>query len=146
MISGKDRINGFSLIELLVVIGIITLFTVIAVPKYSNINNHAKLAKTKTNLVNIKNAFANYYYDRFLEQESLIFPPTPGDSLLTQDWADATTLENGAPVSTLFSEGIILYNPESNPYRYALLPETEFENGGFILRDPDYNITVRFRP
>ena len=143
----KDRNKkGFSLIELVVVIGIITLFAVIAMPKFSKITQQARLAKTKMNLVNIKDAFKNHYYDNFISGDPTEFPAGSADSLLTREWANTTYLSDGQTIAMLFSEGVILYNPSNNPYIYGILPATEFEKEGFILRDRDYNVEVRFRP
>ncbi len=138
--------GGFSLIELLVVIGIMTLFAVIALPKYSDITARAKLAKTKMNLLNIKNGFTNYYYDSMLKGGDAVFPPFPPDSLLTREWATATVMDDGRTVASLFSEGNIIYNPNNNPYVYSDLPQTDTENKGFALRDTDFKVEIHFRP
>ena len=55
--------SGFSLIELLVVIGIIVILIAIIVPSVGHFRDEAKIAATKSTLANIQQALDAYYTD-----------------------------------------------------------------------------------
>lgn len=55
--------NGFSLLEMLMVVGIILILTTIAIPKFTSATKNAKVAKIKADLHIISNAAAMYEID-----------------------------------------------------------------------------------
>ena len=48
--------KGFTIIELMIVLSIISLVSAIAIPKYSNITSEAKVANVQANLSNLNTA------------------------------------------------------------------------------------------
>lgn len=55
--------NGFSLLEMLVVVSIILILTTVAVPKFTSASKTAKIAKIEADLHTISNAAALYEID-----------------------------------------------------------------------------------
>lgn len=55
--------NGFSLLEMIMVVGIILILTTIAVPKFSSASKNAKIAKIQADIHVISNAAAMYEID-----------------------------------------------------------------------------------
>jgi len=60
--TGVTR-NGFTLLELLVVVVIIGVLAAIAIPKYSNTREKAYVAAMKTDLRNLATAEEAFFYD-----------------------------------------------------------------------------------
>lgn len=52
--------KGFTIIELMIVISIISLISAIVIPKYSNITSEAKIANVQANLSNLNTAISLY--------------------------------------------------------------------------------------
>lgn len=59
----KAKRNGFTLLEMLMVVGIILILTTIAIPKFTSATKNAKVAKIKADLHVISNAAAMYEID-----------------------------------------------------------------------------------
>lgn len=60
----KNRLSGFSLIELLVVISIIVLLTTIAVSSYGNFQKNSRDVKRQADLKIIQSALEQYHADQ----------------------------------------------------------------------------------
>ena len=54
--------KGFTIIELMIVLSIISLVSAIAIPKYSNITSEAKVANVQANLSNLNTAIEMYKF------------------------------------------------------------------------------------
>ncbi len=99
--------NGFTMVELLIVIIIIAVLTAIAIPSYIIINNRAKETATETEMNNIAKALEIYITDKHLYPSQDDFP----DALKT------------AEIMTNFSGNDtwgIAYNYTSDSGSYAL--------------------------
>ncbi len=57
------RIQGLSMVEMMLIIGIIAFLTATAIPTYLKHLNNAKLGKARHYVSNINNTIANYYTD-----------------------------------------------------------------------------------
>ena len=90
MFGGDMRAKGFSLIELMIVIGIIALINVVMIPNYSSLQRSAKQISAKSSARNLMIALEQYY---FIHQEypegvnigiAGLFPKLKEDGLITQ--------------------------------------------------------------
>ena len=74
--------NGFTLIELMIVIGILGILTSIAVPNFLTMQHRAKRTEVPTNVDGIKTAELGYeaVYDRFVSVGSTMPRATPDKS------------------------------------------------------------------
>ena len=63
-LAGKPVQNGFSLLEMLVVVGIILILATVAVPKFMSAGKTAKIAKISADIRTIDNAAALYEIDK----------------------------------------------------------------------------------
>lgn len=63
-LAGAKKDEGFSLIELLVVVIIIGILAAIAIPIYIGVQDNAKDSAVKTDLTNAKLAVVAYYVDK----------------------------------------------------------------------------------
>ena len=63
MLSRKKRRNGFTLVEIILVIVIIGIMAAIILPKFAGKTDSAKIAKTKANLASIRSALRLYQSD-----------------------------------------------------------------------------------
>ena len=52
--------KGFTLIELMIVIAVISMISAIVIPKYSNVTSEAKVANVQANLSNLNTAIEMY--------------------------------------------------------------------------------------
>jgi len=52
--------KGFTLIELMIVIGVISIITAIVIPRYSDTTSEAKVANVRSNLANLRTAIQMY--------------------------------------------------------------------------------------
>ncbi len=138
--------RGFTLMELIVTISIVAVLTAIAVPAFSESQIEAKAKMSQSNMLNIKQALINHFYQSIIDRYQGEYPSEPTDNKMTTTWADATTLYNGRTVAELFSGKRIAYNPYNHPYLYEILPKTSTEQEGFRLTDPDIGIVMEYRP
>ena len=138
--------RGFTLLELIITVSIMGILAAVVTPTYLDKQAQAKIVMTQSNMVAIRQAFVNYFYQEILSSRSPEFPPEPADKKLTTDWTSTTILSNGMSVSKLFSEGKFPLTAYEKPFEYTLLEATEFEEVGFQLDDPDSDLSIQFRP
>ena len=100
-------VNGFTIIELMIVIVVIAILAVIAIPSYQNYVTRAKVKEAQSNLIALSLASENIY------QRTLIYPnsTTPTDpSLLFTTWKNTSddfkyTYEGNKTTYTLKASG-----------------------------------------
>ena len=88
----KSRLRGFSLVELLVVIGIIALLLSILLPSISRARADAALVKCAAHLKDICTALANYAADNHQR-----YPPNVGQPAPGRFWTDADRIGQYLP-------------------------------------------------
>ena len=110
---GRARLSpsvaGFTLIELLVVIAIIALLLRFAFPVFLGVQNHAKKAQAKSDLVQIVTAVTAYYteYGRYP-----LTPGTPADTTFGATTTNAQLFNELRSVNALQNpRGIIFLSP-----------------------------------
>ena len=64
LVSNKRGKNGFTLVELIVVVAILGILTTMAVPAYTDLTNKATIGKAKTEIRVIEKAINAYFIDR----------------------------------------------------------------------------------
>ena len=96
--------NGFSLLEMLIVVSIVLVLATIAVPKFSSAGDKARDAKIHTDMRTISNAASLYKFEQgsfpstvkdLSDKDYLEFEPKPPKG------ADAYELSNGVVTVTI---------------------------------------------
>lgn len=141
----KLKNGGFTLLELIVTVAIMTVLTAIAVPIYTEYTYKSKIQVSESNMVSVKQAFVKHFYMSVMARQPE-FPPAPADSVLDDEWASSTILYDSSTPVFLFSEGYFPKNGFGNCFKYAILPPTGFDEQGFLLKDPDTGRNITFRP
>ena len=122
------------------------ILAAVVTPSYLETQTEAKRIMSLTNASQLKQGFINLHLAALFDQQTDIWPPEPPDHRMTFDWAHSTILYDGRSVAQLFNSSEIILNPYDHPYLYYLLPETDTENAGFRIDDPDTGISQSFRP
>lgn len=78
--------KGFSLIELLIVIGILTIIAIIIIPRFSTSSEEAKKATDAANVKLLQSAVERYHFDKGTY-------PVDGDDLPTGDTPESIKQE-----------------------------------------------------
>lgn len=138
--------GGFTLLELLITVGIIAILSAVSIPTYFEQQTKAKGRVSQANMLQIRQAFVNHFYDSVLERHLPELPPQPEENKMTTEWSNSTVLFNGRTVAELFSDGQMIYNPYGNPFLYEILPATPTDGEGFKIEDPDITRVMEFRP
>jgi len=69
--SGKDRLLGFTFVELMVVITIVVILITMAIPIYNNTIRRSKETVLKQNLFTMRTVIDNYTFDKQKAPQSL---------------------------------------------------------------------------
>ena len=93
----KTNRNGFTLIELIMVMIILGVLAAVAIPRYLDTIENAEVASEDAVISNIRGALENYAIHKLLDSGRRIWPDNPFDALsetpqtYTEDgtWADA---------------------------------------------------------
>ena len=139
--------KGFTLLEAVITVSILGILAAVVTPTYLESQLEAKLVMSQSNATQLKQGIVQVYLNAYLEGKiDVEWPDEPSDNKMTHSWAASTTIYDGRTVAQLFSSSEIVYNPYGNPFLYYLLPETENEQAGFRIEDPDTGVSVSFRP
>jgi prepilin-type N-terminal cleavage/methylation domain-containing protein len=143
----KEKLNnGFTLLELVITISIIGILAAVVTPTYIQKQAQAKIVVSQSNMVAIRQAFINNFYQEVLEGNEGVFPPEPDDNQMTSEWSSTTVLSTGKTVDQLFSEGKLPKNSNGVAFLYTLLEGSEVVEAGFQIDDPDSDLSLEFRP
>lgn len=126
--SLRRKKNGFSLLEMLVVVSIILILATIAVPKFTSASKTAKIAKIEADLHTISNAAALYEIDNGAYPGSvsdLVRKGSSGKAYLQSE----PTLPDGTKYS-INSEGVVSGTFDSVTYDSAASHRTAAAESG----------------
>ena len=115
----KNNKNGFTLIELIMVMIILGVLAAVAIPRYLDTIENAEQASEDAVISNIRGALENHAIHKLLDSGRRIWPDNPFDALsekpqtYTEDgtWADTDqewTFVDGDPAYSLTNVLIIL--------------------------------------
>ncbi|MEE8451916.1 MAG: type II secretion system major pseudopilin GspG [Thermoguttaceae bacterium] len=116
-VNRRPRRSGFTLMELLVVLGILVLLVALVTPKILGTQEKADINFTRTQVGSFKGALERYHFDMrgfpTSEQglQSLVTTPSGGDGTTSTRWDGPYTNSDSLPK-----------DPWGNPYQYAYPP------------------------
>lgn len=113
--------GGFTLPEVAMVLILISILTTVAVPRYADLTDEAKLADEQATLGSIKSAVTLYMADKVTSGQSPIFPPE----------LDSSAAGDASDVNPFFGE--VLSGPITNP---------GWSKSGFIYQGPAGGIYI----
>jgi len=137
-----DR-SGFTLVEILIVVVILSVLAAIAIPQFNSSTEDAKLSTLDTDLAELRNAVELYYH-----QHGATYP---GAKRHTDGAVVATAAEAAAAFSaqlTLFTDGNgVSSNTKSATYKYGpymkKVPKNPFNDLNTIVADiAETDITI----
>lgn len=92
--------NGFTLIELIVVVGIISILSTLGLSTYNNVQVDARNARRKADLRELKTALETYKFRNNNRYPSTIATTCPGATATNMGWCGACTTWNGGGTYT----------------------------------------------
>jgi type IV pilus assembly protein PilA len=140
VIHNLKKREGFTLIELMIVVAIIGILAAIAIPNFIKFQLRAKAGESKVNLAGIRTAQESYFAEAGTYMD---FPPTPVAGFVPQQKTPFNPL--GCPAGAVWAAGgngfcWIGWQPEGDVY-YAY--ELEAGVGGVVVGvDPAAGITA----
>jgi type IV pilus assembly protein PilA len=137
MLSNLKRREGFTLIELMIVVAIIGILAAIAIPNFIKFQLRSKAGEAKVNLAAIRTAEESYFAEAGTYMD---FPPTPVAGFVPQQKTPFNPL--GCPPGAVWAAGgngfcWIGWQPEGDVYyAYELQAATGGAASGVVGVDP----------
>ena len=113
MLGGDMRAKGFSLIELMIVIGVIALINMVMIPNYTSLQRSAKQISAKSSARSLMVAIEQYYFIHQQYPEGLnvsiseLFSELKANELMSKDPINPYT---GQPYTLQDDVGQIIYS------------------------------------
>ncbi|MEX2209110.1 MAG: prepilin-type N-terminal cleavage/methylation domain-containing protein [Myxococcota bacterium] len=140
VIHNLKKREGFTLIELMIVVAIIGILAAIAIPNFIKFQLRAKAGESKVNLAGIRTAQESYFAEAGTYMD---FPPTPILGFVPQQKAPFNPL--GCPPAVWAPGGNgfcwIGWQPEGDVY-YAYELEAASSAAGVVAVDPANGVTA----
>jgi len=137
------KIQGFTLIELMIVVAIIGILSAIAIPKFADLIRKSNEGATKGNLGAIRSAVSIYYG----EQEGVFpAPTTDGTDAVPTSLGGILTSNNGTYIKAMPNCYTPPYHPATNSTTIAVSSADETTGAGGWGYQPNATPAANARP
>jgi general secretion pathway protein G len=141
----RHAINGFTLVELLIVVIILAILAAIVVPQFASTTDDAKLASLDSTLSNMRAAIDLYYQQHGAYPGALTAVPTAACTGGTSG-AGVATGGTGATAVTAFQEQLSLYT-DAKGGACSISDSTNHKFGPYMKKgtlppDPLFNVAT----
>jgi prepilin-type N-terminal cleavage/methylation domain-containing protein len=136
-VRAPARANGFTLVELTIVVMVIGLLLAITIPNYRNHVLNAKVARTAQEMRSLTSAFFAYQviYDQFPTDSHLTLPAGMEEYINPAIWANETPLGghyNWEGPDTYPYAGLAIFQPTA-PQKAILLLDQMLDDGDLAV-------------